>query len=202
VTQLGDIRRGLRTIFDALSGISVATADSPDQPWTAPDYSTGAQVNFKIIGMKNAGRDGVRMAYDELATVPGDLYEDAEGNSIGAFVVEVVGNRVLTVSVRVECEDHDDDATAWPFAEAIRAGLKRPSVLSSLQDLGLGIARVSDLRDLSYTEKDERRVVSVAQFDLVLNAASNITDDNITTIESLEITPTINGIDLPLVTIP
>jgi hypothetical protein len=187
--NFGDVRRGLRVIFDRLAGTAQPTANSPDQPWSAPDFGTFASVSFKITLVRTHGRDEVRMTYDPDLPVAGDTYqpdpEDPDAR-LGAFAVEVVGQRTINVSVRVERDDNSDDATALPIAEGIRAGLKLPSVLSSLQDLGLGISRISDLRDLSYTGSDDR-VTSVGQFDLLLTASSSIVDgEPVTTIEVVE----------------
>jgi hypothetical protein len=176
---------GMAAILDALAATGSSTAKSPDRPWVAPNYVSGARVTFKLIALAGNGVDEERRTYNPATAIPGDTYVDpVTGLPIGGLDVEVCGQRVLTLSVRVECDNNA--VTAFPFAENIRAGLKRASVLSSMQDLGLSIARIGAARDLSFTGKDAR-TVSVAQFDLALNGASNITDTAVTTIETVEL---------------
>lgn len=184
MTIFGDYRRGLSVIFDRISGIGTTPASSTE--WTdfsdptTIDYVSQAKLTFKFTSFAGIGVDELRMTYDADLEPAGDTYTPPAGG----FDPLVCGQRSLTVSVRVECYDQSPDATALPYAENVRAGLRLPSVLESLQVLGLAIARIGPVRDLSHTGKDDRSV-SVAQFDLFLNASSNIHDATVTTIETV-----------------
>ena len=190
----GDARRGLRTIFARLSGLPEANIASPDTRAAVPSFGaaypsgpvgSALQIKFKLFGDRELMYDE-RGGYDPLVQPPGDTYS-GPGAPLGSYVYTVSFQGQVTCSVRIETIDQTDDGTAFPAALKLARGLRLPSVSDSMQDLGLSIANIGDVRDLSYAENGRQK--SAAQFDVLLNTSHEITDDPLTTIESFTFDP-------------
>lgn len=180
--RLSEIRRGLGAILSDISGISTQErgnrpVDEGD-PYAAPDAETGASLEFSILSIRSLGlRDEVRTDWDETIEFPGD-------DMLGGFGVIVCGSRVLTVSVNVETWDTTDKLASF-YVEQIVSNLAKPSTLERLKcEAFVSLSSIQARRDMRYSFKGKQ--VSKSGFDLILNAVSNVDDDSITTIETVD----------------
>lgn len=184
--DLGAIRGALRTVINRIDGISIDATNGEDQPvYFAADPATLAKCTFNVIAVTPLFIDETRQTYDPAGNPPGDMYAPPGGNpgDLGSVIESVHGYRRLTVSIKCECFDQSDAGTAWTYLERVRSRLRLPSSRATLEAAGCAISDIGPSRDLSYDE-DGRRV-SVAQFDLFLNAADEQSDDPVTTIERI-----------------
>lgn len=190
--DLAAVRAGLVTIFQDISGISDVVSvvanravTEQDRPWVMPDPATDARLEFKLISLVSlGGGDEVRQEYDPDLVIEGDTSGPNGDPATGGFVVGVGGPRVMTFSVKVVC--HDLVMTAFEYVERVRSNLNRPSILDRIAELECSLNDIGGSRDMSYAR--EGRMISVAGFDLVLNITSNLEDDPITTIETVNTT--------------
>lgn len=187
--NLGDIRGALRTVINRVDGVTADVTQDANQAQFYPDPGgdTGAVVTFNVISVAAVGQDEKREEYDADADIDGDEYP----GDLGGVVQSIHGNRRLTVSLRCECDDLRDGGSAWTYLERVRTRLQLPSSRETLSDAGVGISELGPARDLSYDSNGRR--VSVAQFDLFLNAADSASDDPVTTIERVGLS--VNGSD-------
>lgn len=195
--DLEAIRNGLTAIFEDISGVSDVqpvmsnrAVTEEDRPWVMPDPSTDARLEFKLVSLVSlGGGDEVRTEFDPDLEIPGDTSGEGGAPVSGGFTSTVSGVRVLTFSVKGTCYDHKKGA--FEYLERVRSNLQRPSILDRIKALDLSLNDVMPGRDISYVR--EGRAVSCAVFDLVLNATSGLTDDPVTTIESVNTTHTIHA---------
>lgn len=148
------------------AGIGVTDVNGFVQIQTVPEeaprpnvnHRTGAIVTFKIMGSMPVGGDGVRRA-----TVVTGLQETA------------VGNRQLTVSVRVDSGySQSPNITGVAWLEEARTRLGLEYVRAAFKAAGVSVVSPAGaINDLSYEDQGRRR--SRAAMDLVLNAWASFT---------------------------
>lgn len=186
--NLRAIRAGLQTILEDISGVSVALATTSravsddERSWVMADPETQASITFKITSVNSVGVDECRYELEDGADpAPGD----PETRNV---LVNVCGNRTLTVSIRCEC--FEGDFTAFEYIEKIRSNLSRPSVLATIAALGCSLNDITGAR--SYEMQEDGRTVSCAGLDLILNTVSNLADTPVVTIETVDVTQEIS----------
>lgn len=88
----------------------------------------------------------------------------------------ISGMKEFGLEVRVDSHDHSEDENrwSWSMADRIRTSLYFNRAISALLAVNVGIVRIGDINDVSYTF-DKRRVNS-ALFEVTLNAAFCLTD--------------------------
>ncbi len=183
--NIGTIHAGLRSLLNDLSGVAT-TAQGEEQFQFFVDSASGLKITFNLISCVEFGIDEVRGGYDEDVKIPGDTYAPEGGSvgDLGAIVTTVCGPRQLTYSIKVECHNQADNAGAFTTTERIRSRLRFPTSRARLNELGVGIARMTGTRVMSLTQ--DSAIITIGQFDLILNAASVETDEPVTTIETVE----------------
>ncbi len=93
------------------------------------------------------------------------------------LVEHLVGQREFTIEVRVESHEHDEAGTygwAWSMLERVRTSLMFQRAIDALLAVDVGIVRLSDSRDVSFTF-DKRRI-NAALFEATFNAAFDLSD--------------------------
>lgn len=177
---------GLISILKDIAGIDVDLAPAQrsvtdaNQPWVMPDVITQALLTVKYIAVRELGSgDEEREEWDPSLAFPGDPIK-------GGFRIGVTGPRVLTFSVSCEC--HDSAKSAFEYIERIRSNIYRSSIRDRISAIGCSLNMVTASRDGSYVR--EGRIVTKAGFDLLLNATSNIDDDPVSTINTVNVTHT------------
>ncbi len=106
-----------------------------------------------------------------------DYDPDSEGDPPApTFTETVFGMREFNLEVRVESHDHSEasDSWSWSMLERLRSALFFDRAIRALLDVGVGIVRLSDSRDVSFTF-DKRRV-NAAMFEATFNAAFSLSD--------------------------
>jgi hypothetical protein len=134
-------------------------------------------VDLAFVSVASIGEDEVRREYDEDS----DL-----------FHVLLCGQRHIVARVTVTCEDQSDNAQAWPLAENIRARMNGDALRDALFDVEAGIVGVSDLRATPVMQDDW--IASGVAFDFEINTVVNYEDPSNYTIDTVEITPSISGL--------
>jgi hypothetical protein len=197
------LQAGLTSLFADLSGVPALASRAVDADFTFPadedtDQAGGpVELTFSIDGTHALGRDEIRQDYrpgtydagdgDEPLEIEGDTYEPDPDNPelrLGGIVFTACGNRVVTITIRVE--SHDQTHPAWEYAERLRSKLALPSSRARLYALDLARQSVSELKNLSY-DGDDGRPVSAYALELICNAASNVADEPVTTIERVDV---------------
>ncbi len=109
------------------------------------------------------------------------------------LLIEVVGNRRLTLSVRVQSRDQRPDERAFVVLERVRDRLLLPSSQEALSDLGFGLRESAALVDLGSAR--DRRQESVAALDIVLHytVAETGDDEVMGTIEHVGVGGTVSS---------
>jgi hypothetical protein len=166
------------------------TAQDGEQSFYFPDTNSAdgiplAKLTYTISGIMGLGWDEWRVGYDPSVLIPGDTYVNPATGLIdkGAAIYSSEGNRKINVSIKCECWDLLGSG-AIQYIERLKTRLNLPSFAAVLRTLRVAQNDVSSTRTLRYTD-DDGRSVSVAQFDLKLNAADAAVDDPLTTIEIL-----------------
>jgi len=183
------ISDGLIAIVKEIAGIdvglsaSVRSVTDDMQPWMMPSTTEGATMKVGLIAVQSLGwGEEVRLEYDPDLTFPDD-------EVLGGFQIGVTGPRVLTFSISCEC--HDAKKSAFEYVERVRSNLMRPSIIDRIKALGCSFNSFAGSRDRSFVF--EGRVVTKAGFDLLLNTVSNLDDDPVTTIDTMNATGAATG---------
>lgn len=183
---------GLSAVLDVCCSVPGAvlggTTQQADSSFYFPssdpaDGITLAKITHNIISVNGLGWDEWRTGYDPTAVIAGDTYvpdPTHPDKRLGGVVYSSEGNRKITVSIKCECWDMSQSG-AIKYIERIRARINMPSFCDALRALRVAQNDLSATRTLTYVD-DTDHSVSVAQFDLVLNAADAAVDQPITTI--------------------
>lgn len=148
---------------------------------------TRAKIELDLISAVNIGRDEQRDRYDSAVQIPGDTYvpdPDQPDLRLGGIISNMSGNRLLVVQARCEVQA-DPAGAAYGYLERVRTRLRLPSVVETLESVGLAINHISDTRPADYTD-DSGLTVRAAYLEIVLNAADCADDDPVTTIEQTD----------------
>lgn len=155
-----------------------------------PDGSTNtntlAKIDYSIVSITGLGREEFRRTYDPDVVFPDDTYEpnpDDPTERLGGVIESVHGNRQVRIQIKAECFAPTGGG-AFAYIERVRTRLFLPSVGDRLEAVGFAIADYSDARPADYVENG--RTVSVAWFEITLNAADQAEDDPTTTIETVD----------------
>lgn len=187
------LQTGLTALFADLSGVPALASRAVDADFTFPaDDDTAAEggpveLTFSFDGIRALGRDEIRGGYDPDLVIPGDTYEpnpDDPEERLGGYTFTACGNRVVTITIKVE--SHNQQYPAWEYAERLRSKLALPTSRASLYALELARQSVGELHNISYTGDDGRQVSAYA-LELICNAATNVTDEPVTTIEQVNV---------------
>jgi hypothetical protein len=149
---------GLRAWFAARSGIPI-----DDIMWQGePQGMSGRPAAWlSLTGIAAAGDT------DEVRYVSQGEGKDA--------LVRLTGNRLITVSCRVETDDMSPLGRAHVILERVRDGLSLPSSQDMLGSLGLGLVGTLALVDLGRSYDNRAR--SVAAMDIRFTRTLDSTDD-------------------------
>lgn len=168
----------LCTVCERLTGVS-ADPDHRSEASGLWDHGTQASITVRLRRVAGIGRDERRRDYDPLAVIEGDTYP----GSLGGIVEELTGNRKCFFEVHVECGDQDVGAP--DFAEKIKVGLRLPTSRATLRAAGLAVNSIGDVVDFP-TEAFANREISFAVLEVICNAADAVSDDPVTTIETVD----------------
>ena len=187
------LQAGLMSLFSDLSGVPATATRAVDADFTFPadvdtaDEGGPVELTFSIDGIRGLGRDEIRGGYDPDLEIPGDTYEpdpeDPEAR-LGGYTYLACGNRVVSITIRVE--SHNQAHPAWEYAERLRSKLALPTSRARLYALELARQSVSELHNVTY-DGDDGRPVSAYALELICNAATNVTDEPVTTIERVNV---------------
>jgi hypothetical protein len=176
-------------LLDSLTGGAAAGADSTAQVFPADD--TQLNVTYRVTSIVGNGRDELTSVYDPDAVIPGDTYA-GPGAPLGGVVYTSRGQRVVTMTIKVECGFQAAGANAHYYAERIRTRIKLPSARRALKAMGLAINEILPSRDFAGSSFANRED-SVSFLELVLNATDSASDEPVTTIEQVIIDPPVLG---------
>jgi hypothetical protein len=165
------IQCGLTALVAKLIGTEPEAVAWEGEPVGARDFP---QVDLKLWS-----RSAPEVSEDEVRYV--DQGDDTD------LAVQLLGERVLTVTVVARAREQLPDARAWALLERLRDRLALPSSLAALAALGLAFREVGDPLDLS--DVRNQRQESVAALELQLNYTSCVADpeETVGTIEHVEI---------------
>lgn len=155
------IKPALETLFGGMSGLRAVWRDK-QRPYV--DAKTQATVYLHVRGEDDIGVDDRRFNDLNLPAPAATLEETANGH------------RRLRLEVRVESFRHDDDRFAYQAATAMRTKLRFGANLAALRAVNLSLASIGDAQDVGQVEQDDR-VVSVALFEVVLNAGFSVANE-------------------------
>ncbi len=195
------IDQTLRTVLNAITGITSPTAQDEGQSQFFPQIGTGAitdghgnpvatgdnsqaGVTYEIISVSGIGRDELRRRYDGTVHPADDTYA-GPGAPLGSIIEESTGNREIHVQIQCECFTALDGNKPFAIVERVRTALSLPSVLDLLNTAGLAIQNKADTITSNYFD-DNGRQVGVAILEVIFNAADGVEDIPVTTIETVE----------------
>jgi hypothetical protein len=146
------------------------------------DTTQMADLLLRVVAVSSIGEDERRYEENNPEAPDDQLLE------------RIVGNRRLSLEVRVDHLDHDEEAGAWAIGmlERIRARLKFQSSIAELQAANLAVSSTGTTVDASL-DWDGHRMNS-ATMEVVLNAVVDILDDVPTgTIARVRLTSTLTN---------
>jgi hypothetical protein len=164
-----------------------------DEEFTFPadddTAGTGGPISlgFTLDGIRGLGRDEIRGGYDPDLEIPGDTYEpdpDDPDARLGGYTFTTCGNQIVTITIKIE--SHNQKIPAWEYALRLKSKLNFPSARARLQALELARNTVGGPHNVSYVS-EEGNPVSAYAVELICNAATNYTDDPVTTIEQVDV---------------
>lgn len=162
------IRTTLATWVTDITGLTCYWRRRPRGPHFGEAYAL-----LDIAGRRTVGRDQIETEYDVTG---------AAGEEIRQYQV---GQRQFTFNIQVRCRQASDDVDALNYTSLIRDSVNLIRKTKEVfDDADIAFARILAETDLSY-ELDGRES-SVAQIDLLLNAAALTEDDPTGYIETLE----------------
>jgi hypothetical protein len=154
VIAWNDIRPGLLNIIKQISGIETVWKDQP-QGYVPPTVSYGAPVTTLGTICKLAiGPTSGRGLADELRT-------EIEGNELHDTVI---GVRLFTLKILIECFDQKDGKTADHYLEQIRSRFAFRSTKKLLRAINVAYVSSGDIIDLSPIR--DNRAVSIFNLDI------------------------------------
>jgi hypothetical protein len=181
------IMPGIRDLIARCAAVSVAADPMFEAFWTerAQPYQSpsGIKIDLSLNRVRGKGQDERR--HEQVTITP------TTGPAFKALKSWNVGNRVLRFELRCETFDHTDTLSAFTVSDEIRTRLRLPSSLEALTGLGLGLARVGDSADFTYT-RDGRRV-SASVSELEFNCAANVYEMPDSWIETVLVRGTVVG---------
>jgi hypothetical protein len=130
---------------------------------------TATAVLLRVTNTKEVGEDETR-------------YEDGDG----VLLPTQVGQRLVTLEIRVESYENTDTHWAWATVERIRSRLRRPSSLERLRLVNCALVRTGPA--LGLPEPRDGHMTSIAVMDVVLTAAFADPDEAAGWIERIELT--------------
>jgi len=155
------------TVQDAIAAAVVATtgANALDVFWRGSDRAAGLkgypQIELVPSGLAHAGVDEIRKVYSATPSP--------------TRAVEYVGNRRLTVSIRIYHEDGAVGTNALALADRLRTRLRRPSVLADLRAADVSLARILASVDGLEVDDGDGRLVSLSITDVLFLVAERDT---------------------------
>lgn len=155
------IRPAIKTLIGDLSGLTTLWEDEPrPYEWTPPD--TPAFCTISVTSSVGQGSDENRIQQDL-------------NQSIGQELQDVwIGNRDLTLTVKVESEIQTDNGNAYFYIERIRDRMWFRSSRAAMHAVNVAIRDLLPAVDLTTTRDNRKR--SIAAFDILLTAR-NLTVD-------------------------
>lgn len=171
------IQQVLKQWAAAQTGVPVTWADqnAPRLPYT-PGF-----VMLNIIAEVQIGQDEVR-------------YELNTGTN--KMIPHVGGNRTLTVSCQAFTLSVKPPADSRSLIAKLRTSLKKPSVLQLFHDNGIAVVDAEGQRTMD--ELVDGRWISRSLMDIRIAVADNIVDDEISYIETVEATGTVEDTDVEI----
>lgn len=143
---------------------------------------------------------GILSAPDMVASVGQDYVQLDSVDGDGNLVPNVAGQRTFSVLCKVLNRSQLPNGTGRYFLELARISLKKPTVLEHFQ--ANGIAIVSCGKTTNFDAPFDERVESVAAFTLTLAAAVNASDTPVGTIETIEVSSTVQNTDGTVFPVP
>lgn len=158
---------------ELLSSLATATPIDPtfEGDWTdrRAEYIHPAVQKELVLRITRVAEFSADRVYTETQIPTAD-------GPVTVMTESIVGMKEFTLEVRVESHEHSEevDRWAWSMAERIRTGLYFQRAIDALLAVNVGLVRLGDARDISFTF-DKRRV-NAAYFEATFNAAFCLTD--------------------------
>lgn len=144
----------LKAWFAHVSGISENDVSWDGEP-IGMQSTTRAMLTLKS--------QGIGPGVDELRYV-----DDGAGN----LNPEIVGNRRLVLSCRVETRDQSPEGKAQTYLDRVSVSIMVPTSREAFARAGVGYSRAENV--ISYESTSDMRALSVAVLDLHLNGAVDV----------------------------
>lgn len=185
-----ELQDGLKAWFVAQSGLDVRDVIWDDEP----------------VGYTGIASATMRLRSHNTAGVTDEVRYESQGPDEDATVA-ALGNRSMTLSIKVRTRDADPDTRPYAILERVRDRLELPSTQDALDALGIGLIGTAALVDVSPVR--DRRREPTAVLDLRMSYTSDTSEatpaptpaDTIGTIEHVEIGGTVSA-DGVAVTVP
>lgn len=171
--------------FEALTPPFRAHWGARSQTMTHPQAQ--ADVLLRIRRIDPVGEDETR--YVEETPEPTPENPDPESQ----LIPYQMGNRRITLEVRVESHQQTDEMWAWSTIERMRTRLSRPSSLQKLLGINMALVRTQGAVPLPMVR--DKRHISVAVMEVVLSARFADADVPVDWIEHIEITSKLKDAD-------
>lgn len=179
-----------RLAFDSLTPEFRARWGGRSQ--TVTHMGAKTDVLLRVRRIDPVGEDETR--YCEEPSDP----QDPDSEPI--LVPYQVGNRRLTLEVRVEALENTDELWAWSTVERMRTRLSRPSSLAILESVNMALIRTQGATPLPMVR--DRHEKSVAVMEVVLGARFSDRDAPINWIERIELSSKVQDADGSLLPTP
>lgn len=159
MSDWGTFKAGLVTLIATLSGLQV---DWKNQKRNFTDPTKQARVLLHIASNATLGVDEERLTYNGAAPLGQELTPTK------------CGNRIVTLRIRVESDDRNDENDADFYMSKITNRLAWSSSLAALRVLNA--AYITDHPTQTFDMLEDDRMTSIAEKDFVLGFATNETD--------------------------
>lgn len=205
---------GMNALLARLAGVTVESVhdggpalSEAAQQYTLPGRDTQAEIDWSVFSSEVNGIDEAAAAYDPDVPIDGDTFvppplpdpdpEDEDpppaAPPLGAIIYTLRGQRRITF--QVNCKSREWERDGRYYIERIQARLRLPSALDELRAMGLALQHIGPVHDVARGADEDGHAYSEHALEFVCNYAVEITDDPVTTVE------TINGGDGPEVTV-
>lgn len=169
-----------------IAACRVGLGDSFDVGWDyqAARMRDASHVRLRPQSIQTVGRDERRY---------GDADEDG-------MLERVYGVRRLVIQVLCESQAQSLANNAHAISDTLRSSLESTAAQNLLGDAGLGRARLSNPRDVTYYDDSDRRRSAVV-FDMTFNAVTVSAERLIGWIQTVTIDGTVDGIPINTLTV-
>lgn len=207
-----DLATGMTVLLARLAGVpslDMADGHAPvseeDAEWNMPGDIDQAELSWRLISDVPVGQPDMRGGYvpgtydwtsgPGPISIPGDTYVPDLAQPdlrLGGVVYQAGQQRRLTFEVQARSANGAHDPSAITFMRLIASKIVLPSSRDALRELGLALQGPPKQHNAGSIPEDGR-TVKVWALEFVCNGTTNVTDDPVSTVETINRTFTVTA---------